>query len=347
MANRPLVSLLLVVRNEADHVCDCIRSLLCQTYPTERLQIVVVDGMSTDGTRARLELLVPELRSQGVDILLKDNPNRTLASGWNIGIANSKGDYICRLDVHSRLCPDYVEKCVGVLEREGNVAAVGGVCKTMPGSSTPQAAAIAVALSHPFGVGNSYFRIGTRVPRRVDTVAYGCYRKCVLDEAGPFCEGLRRNQDLEMHKRIKSLGYSFLLLPSITSTYFARSTFRSLFAQYFSNGFWITFGRRYGPTGFSARHLIPSVFVLTVLSSLLTYMFTGKAVFLSLVGLYALSLTLFSTLVSRHRTIRLAPMVAVAFMILHFSSGLGALWGQLLYWIAPRTRSNSTITCRV
>ena len=72
--------------------------------------------------------------------------------------------------------------------------------------------AVAFGMSHPLGVGNSHFRIGTTEDRWVDTVPFGCYRREVFDRIGLFDEELVRNQDDELNLRLIRRGERITML---------------------------------------------------------------------------------------------------------------------------------------
>ena len=162
------VSLILPCRNEESHIAACLDSLLASTYPRDDLELIVVDGDSDDRTRD----IVARYAERHVCIRLLDNPKRIVPTALNIGIRAATGDVILRADAHALYPPEYVPRLVAALLASG-ADNVGGCVVTLPSDDSATASAIATALSHPFGVGNSWFRIGrARTPRWVDTVPY-------------------------------------------------------------------------------------------------------------------------------------------------------------------------------
>ena len=102
--------------------------------------------------------------------------------------------------------------------------AAGSVrCPAAPG---PVPEAIALAMAHPFGVGNARFRTGADGPTWVDTVPFGCFRRSLFDRIGVFDPELARNQDDELNGRIIRAGGRILLLPDLAIDYFARGDAR-------------------------------------------------------------------------------------------------------------------------
>jgi cellulose synthase/poly-beta-1,6-N-acetylglucosamine synthase-like glycosyltransferase len=259
-SDRPSVSVLVVVRNGQKVIGRCLDSLLAQDYPKDRYEIIVVDGASEDGTRG----VVEERRTEIPQFRLLDNPRRTLAAGWNLGLESARADYVVRLDAHAVASPDFLRTSVETMLATADAACVGGSMETR--HTTWLGQAISEVLSSPFGVGNSKFRTSKRA-QYVDTVAYGLYRRQVLLDVGGLNEEMKRNQDLELHSRIRRAGWRFYLNPAIHTAYYARDSFRSFVAQAWQNGWWniITFLK--DPRAVSLRHLVPLGFVLFLLAT--------------------------------------------------------------------------------
>jgi len=218
----PAVTVIVPCRNEERFIGPCLKSILNCDYPKESLEILVVDGMSTDGTPG----IVQEYARQSRDVRLVANPRQTAPAAMNIGLAHAHGAVIVRMDAHAQYPRDYIRQCVETLIHT-TASNVGGICQTLPSAPTAKARAIAYALSSPVGVGNSYFRIGTSGPRWVDTVPFGCFRKELFDQIGQFDELLRRNQDDEFNLRISRSGGKLLLLPDVVTKYYALDVFRT------------------------------------------------------------------------------------------------------------------------
>src|SRR5690348_3576399 len=170
----PTVTVIVPCRNEAAFVGMCLDSIEANDFPHDRLEVLVVDGMSDDGTRD----MVAQYTRRDTRIHLLDNPRRITPAALNIGIAAAKGDIIMRMDAHNAYPSNYISTLVTWLVDTG-ADNVGGAWITRPANTTRRARAIAAALAHPFGVGNAHFRLGVREPRWVDTVPFGCYRRDV------------------------------------------------------------------------------------------------------------------------------------------------------------------------
>ena len=201
----PFVSVLLVTRNEKYYIVDSLMSLVNQTYPKEKFEIIVIDGISDDGTKELIQKIIDEYSTEEFSISMIENPKRILASGWNLGIKNAKGEYVVRIDAHAVAPADFIEKNVETM------LAVDAVCvggKLITKSSDAKGEMISKVLSSPFGVGNSSFRVSD-IACYSDTAVYGLYQKDIFDKVGYFNEDFVRNQDIELHSRIKKSGGKF------------------------------------------------------------------------------------------------------------------------------------------
>lgn len=322
----PYISIIIPCRNEEEFIAKCLNSIVNNDYSKENLEILVVDGMSKDRTRQ----IVDEYIKQYSFINLLDNPKMIAPSALNIGIENAKGEIIMRMDAHATYEKDYISKCVNYMKKY-EADNVGGKMITISGNDGLVSKAIVLVLSHRFGVGDSYFRIGTKEPKFVDTVPFGCYKKEVFEKIGLFNESLVRNQDIEFNLRLKKAGGKILLVPDIVSYYYARSNLKSLFMQNFGNGLWVIYSNRFAKAPFSWRHLIPFIFVLSLLGSLFLSIFWKPFLYLFLIIIltYLTANVFFSLSISIKNGIKLFPFIVISFFVLHFSYGLGSLCGLM------------------
>ena len=248
----PFVSVVVPTRNERRSIRACLDSILATDHPADRMEVVVVDGRSRDGTRDILRRYAEE----DGRVRTLDNPERRTPVALNRGVEAARGDVILRMDAHTVYPPDYVPRCVEGLERH-DADNVGGVWEIQPAEDTPTGRALAAVYGHPFGVGDAWYRTGVDAPREVDTVPFGCWRREVFEELGGFDERLDRAQDLEFNLRLKRAGGRVVLDPSIHSRYLARSTLRKDLPHRARSGFWTLYALRFGDRSFSRRHLVP------------------------------------------------------------------------------------------
>lgn len=324
MTPDPLVSLLVPCRNEAPYIVECLESLLTNGYPLEQLEILVVDGGSTDGTA---EVVAGLARRHGA-IRLLSNPRQVTPAALNLGLEASRGKIVMLVGAHSEYPPGYIRGLVDALVESG-ADAVGGVCETRASGTGAMARAIAVALSHPFGVGNAWFRIGSRERRWVDTVPFGCYRRDVFTRVGGFDEALIRNQDDEFNLRLRKHGGRLLLVPSVTSRYFARTTLRQVVRMYYQYGLFKPAVVRKVGAVMTVRQVVPAALVLGLgLAALLTMGFSwGWVLLLGVVATYVLAdIVAAVSTIPAHGVATLLSLL-MAFPALHLSYGIGFLVG--------------------
>ena len=326
----PLVSVICPIRNEADFIERCLGTVLASDYPRERLEVIVVDGLSDDGTRE----IVTRLAAEDTRLRLIDNPQRIVPFAMNRGIRESKGAVIIRVDGHAEVEPDFVRQSVAVLQRQSEAWVAGGPIETI--STTYVGRTIAGAMSTPVGVGDSAFRLGT-AEGFVDTIAFGAHWRWVFDKIGLFDEELVRNQDDEFNARLIQHGGKIYMSQSIRSRYYPRSSLKKLWRQYYQYGFWrIRTVQKLGQPA-SARQMVPLAFVSGLVLLIVAALIWPPLGWLLAVyaALYVLGLLGGSIQVAQRTGLSsffLAPWV---FAILHFAYGIGSLKG-LLWWVLLR-----------
>lgn len=316
------VSLVIPVYNEERYIKNCIESLLLQDYPTDCMEWLFVDGMSTDKTKEILNAYsnrFPKL------IKIIDNPNKTVPYAMNIGINYSKGKYIIRLDAHADYSYDYISKCVYYLNIT-DADNVGGI--TITKSRGFVGNVIAKMLSCKFGVGNSEFRTNGK-SGYTDTVPFGAFRKEVFKKLGGYDERLTRNQDNEMNYRIRKNGGKIYLSSDIRSSYYCRDSLKGIVDMAIKNGKWNVITMKLCPGSMSARHFIPLMFLLSlILLPLLGYQFNILLkLFLIEIILYFMLDIIFSF--NQSNKISEFFLLIVLFPIFHITYGIGSILGLL------------------
>jgi glycosyltransferase involved in cell wall biosynthesis len=320
----PLVSIVIPCRNEERYIARCLDSVLASDYPRERLEILVADGGSTDGTRPLLVRYV----ALHPTIVLLDNPRGTTPAGLNVAIRAASGDIVIRMDAHVLYPSDYVSRLVAGLQESG-ADNVGGTLVTVPADDSPTAQAIAVGMSHHFGMGNLDFPAGSGERREVDTVPFGCYRREIFDRIGMFDEDLIRHQDDEFNFRLITRGGRVLLLPDVLCRYFARSSLRQLASMYYQRGYFKPLVARKVGRELTVRQVIPAALVgcLSSSAALALWIPVARYLFALVAGSYALLVALFAARAAHSHGLRCAAALVLVFPVLHFSYGSGCLRG--------------------
>lgn len=326
----PLVSIILPCRNEAKYIARCLDTLLATTYPHDRLELLVMDGRSEDRTRD----IVQRYAERYPWIRLLDNPRRIVPAALNLAIDAARGEVIVRVDAHALYPPEYLPRLVTALTTTG-ADNVGGPVIVLPADRGATSRAIAVALAHPFGVGNSWFRIGSAQPRWVDTVAYGCWRRETFDKVGRFDEELVRDQDEEFNYRTIARGGRVLLLPEAVSYYYARPSPRLAGRMLYQYGYFKPLvAWKLGRVA-TLRQLVPPLFVVALVGGALLAPFVAPVRLLWLGMLLAYATGLLVTMVgtARGHGLRVALALATVLPVLHVSYGAGylqGLWANLI-----------------
>jgi glycosyltransferase involved in cell wall biosynthesis len=324
----PKVSVIVPCYNEQSTIRLLLEALCEQTYPRAEMEVIVADGLSTDGTRGVITAFqqdVPDLR-----VHLVENPRRHIPSGLNRAIEASKGEIIIRVDGHAKPYPDYVAKCIAAHEA-GRGDNVGGVWEIRPGAATWIANSIAVAAAHPLGVGDALYRHAKQAAE-VDTVPFGSFRRSLVEQVGFFDESLLTNEDYEFNARIRKSGGKIWLDPSIRSVYFARSTLLDLIRQYWRYGFWKwRMVRRY-PDTIRWRQALPPLFVLSLVSlAVLSIWFPFAGVLLGIELLLYFSMMIlagFQAAIQQQKTYLILGL-PLAVLAMHTAWGSGFLWSML------------------
>lgn len=318
------VTVIVPVRDEAAPLSRCLASLLAQDFPAARMEILVVDGMSSDGTD---RVARDAARGAAASIRVLANPRRTAAAAMNLGIREARGDVIVRLDAHAEAAPDFVRRSLEALGRTG-ADCVGGPIETVGEGATGRA--IALSMSSRFGVGGASFRTGSARETDVDTVAFGAYRRAAFERAGTFDEAFVRNQDDEFHLRLARAGGRIVLVPGIRTTYRCRDSLGALARQYFGYGAWKPrVLAKHGRLP-ALRAFVPPVFVAALAASVVVAIATREPRWLLAVAWpYAVANLAASLVAAAPSAWSVLPGLPAAFATLHVAYGLG-FWAGML-----------------
>ena len=323
----PMVTVVMPVRNEARFIARSLGAVLAQDYPAHLLEVIVADGMSTDGTRD----IIKSLQVQHRNLRLIDNAGQIVPTGLNAALARMQGRIFARVDGHCEIDRDYVSRCVEHLENDG-VDGVGGPLETV--GETGIAKVISVAMSSKFGVGNSAFRTVSDKTMLADTIAFPAYTRAIVERVGLFDEELVRNQDDDYNYRLRKIGAKILLAADVRSRYYSRSSIRSLWRQYFQYGYWKVRVLQKHPRQMRPRQFVPPLFAAALLFSLLMVPFSAIGVWMlaCVAGSYALANVGASVITARKLDWGIRLLLPPTFAILHLAFGSGFLFGLIRFW---------------
>jgi succinoglycan biosynthesis protein ExoA len=328
MSGLPLVSIVVPCHNEAWFIVRSLESLCANSYPPERMEILVADGMSNDGTRDIVKKFAAE--HGVVKIRLIDNAKRSVPAAMNVGIQNARGEIIVKADAHALYPVDYIEKCVHHLQNS-DADNVGGIFVTVPADDSALSEAIALVLAHPLGAGNApHFRPDTGGPRYADTAAFGCYRREVFDRIGLYNEEIIRSADMDINARLRRSGRKILLVPSIVIEYHPRPGFRGFVVRNYKVGFWVVYATKFGGRAIRWRHAAPLaalvVFAGIAAASVTHPMFRLAAVALMVAYAACVGAVSLQIAIALRKPVMAIYLPAV-FATRHFFYAIGSLWG--------------------
>lgn len=247
----PLVTVLIPARNEEADIGACLDAVLAQDHPHDCLEVIVVDGGSTDGTadRARARLGGSDVQWQVVD-----GPGPTPAN-LNVGLARASGSILCRVDARSLIRPDHVRRCADVLLARAEVVLVGGSqVPTSPSDENLVGRGITRALRNPWATGLARYRRSAD-SGRTDTVYLGAFRVEQLRLVGGWDERFATNQDFELNRRLGARGVVWFE-SGLDTGYRPRAGLRSLWSQHRRFGRWKAAGWLEAGVRISGRQVV-------------------------------------------------------------------------------------------
>lgn len=252
-----------IAYNEHDYISDLLNALLNQSYVKDKIEVILVDGGSTDDTKQIMKEFADKYSSFFISVKVLDNPKRVQPSGWNVVIKNATSDVILRIDAHARLPQDYVETCLTCLNSGEYVC--GGPRENIIDEKTAWKQMLLEAERSMFGSGIALYRNMVIEKKYVKSVFHGAYRREVFDRVGLFNEDLIRTEDNEMHYRIRGAGYRICYDPAIHSYYQTRNSFDGMIKQKYQNGLWIGKTLHVCPGCISLFHMVPCLFVFAII----------------------------------------------------------------------------------
>lgn len=318
------VSIIITARNEEKYLPMLFEDILNQTYPLQNIEVVLMDSNSTDNTRKLMEEFKKNNESLSVQIVT--NERQIQAAGFNEGVKHATGDVVLKIDAHSRIPQDFVQKNVNEIIAGAFVC--GGNRPTVVDSDDDFSKTLHIVEESALGSSIANYR-KSNVKRKVNSIFHGMYRKEVFEKVGLADERLLRTEDNEFHYRVRKAGYDIIFNPEIESYQYIRPTFTKMIQQKFANGYWIGLTSHICRDCLSLFHFGPGVFVATLL---ILMMFTPISFIplLTVFGLYILAvlgLSIFEISKQKYNhTLLLIPFIMIA---VHFAYGIGTIKGWI------------------
>lgn len=320
------VSLCVIAYNEERALDKLFEDIRNQDYPHDKMEIILVNSMSTDNTLEKM-LSFSKEDNGFIRVVVVDNPKMNQASGWNTAIISSSEDIFIKVDAHGSIPKDFVSNNVNCLESGENIC--GGPRPTISEDRNCWRDTLQLAEASMFGSSIAPYRRGGG-RSYVKSVFNGAYRKEVFARSGGFNEKLGRTEDNEIHYRIRKAGYKLCYDPSIISYQHTRSTLRRMLKQKYGNGYWIGLTLGVCPGCLSIYHFVPFVFVFAiVLTCVLAALGVSKfaIVMWCLYGLLAAVMSATSIMKQdKNWTNFFLPFI---FLLLHLSYGIGTTIGLI------------------
>lgn len=172
----PLVSVVVITKNEEKHIRNCLESIKAQTY--KNIETIVVDNASTDQTKEIARVYSPNLFDKG--------PERSAQR--NYGAAKSQGEYVMFVDADMILSPDLITGCAEVIQKNDYLAL-----------HIPEVV-----------LGKTFFSCVRRFERSFynGTVIDGArfFQKKAFVKTGGFDQNITGPEDWDIDKKIKKIG---------------------------------------------------------------------------------------------------------------------------------------------
>ena len=318
------VSIIITARNEEKYLPMLFEDILNQTFPLQNIEVVLMDSNSTDNTRLVMEEF--KKNNENLSVQIVTNERQIQAAGFNEGVKHATGDVVLKIDAHSRIPADFVQKNVDEILAGAYVC--GGNRPTVVDSADDFSKTLHIVEESALGSSIANYR-KSDVKRKVNSIFHGMYRKEVFDKVGLADERLLRTEDNEFHYRVRKAGYDIIFNPEIESYQYIRPTFTKMIQQKFANGYWIGLTSHVCRDCLSLFHFGPGVFVATLLVlmmlTLVSFVPLLTVVFLYLLAVLGLSIFEISKQ-KFNPTLLLIPFIMIA---IHFAYGVGTIKGWI------------------
>ena len=334
-----LVSFCVIAYNEEKAIYSLFKDIVDQDYPHDKMEVVLVDAMSTDQTK-QLMMDFSKKEHGFKRVVVLNNEKKIQAAGWNVAIKEARGDIILRIDAHTMIPSDFVSKNVQCILSGENVS--GGRRPNVVEDETPWKHTLLLAESSMFGSSIAPYRKGNH-KTYVKSVFHGAYRKEVFEKAGLFNENLGRTEDNEMHYRIRKAGYKICFNPDIISYQNIRNSWLGMLRQKYGNGHWIGLTLGICPRCFSIHHFVPLLFILALIITGFLALIGYKCLFFLLCVLYvAIDLLMSLFAIRKQRKYIYYFLLPIIFLSLHIAYGIGTLFGiiEMPLWLKKIKRKN-------
>lgn len=319
------VAIVIPTLNEERFISRCLNSIIKQTYEFEKMDVMIIDGGSKDNTKD----IVAEYQKSHQNIRFIENKKKIQSVAFNIGIKNSTAPYIIRLDAHAEYDSEYIYLCIKNLKDDKKRGNVGGRCNILPFNQSVWAQTNAILNHSRFGIGGAAFRV-SKEAHNTDSVPFGAFPRKIIEKIGGMREDLPRGEDNEYNSRIRKAGYKIFFDPNIISSYFARPTLGASCKQMYANGNSIGYLYYIDREAIGIRHLVPLLFVVSGLFSIIISVLWSPFcyVFCGGLALYLIADAIASIMGAKDNVKCTLPLF-ILFFCVHVSYGMGTIAGLI------------------
>lgn len=319
------VAIVIPTLNEERFISRCLNSIIKQTYEFEKMDVMIIDGGSTDNTKK----IVAEYQKSHQNIRFIENKKKIQSVAFNIGFKKSTAPYIIRLDAHAEYDSKYISLCIENLKQDEKRGNVGGRCNILPFNQSLWAQTNAILNHSRFGIGGAAFRVSNEA-HNTDSVPFGAFPRKIIEKIGGMREDLPRGEDNEYNSRIRKAGYKIFFDPNIISSYFARPTLGASCKQMYANGNSIGYLYYIDREAIGIRHLVPLLFVVSGLFSIIISVLWSPFcyVFCGGLALYIIADAIASIMGAKDNVKCTLPLF-ILFFCVHVSYGMGTIAGLI------------------
>lgn len=319
------VAIVIPTLNEERFISRCLNSIIKQTYEFEKMDVMIIDGGSNDKTKD----IVAEYQKSHQNIRFIENKKKIQSVAFNIGFKKSTAPYIIRLDAHAEYDSKYISLCIENLKQDEKRGNVGGRCNILPFNQSIWAQTNAILNHSRFGIGGAAFRVSNEA-HNTDSVPFGAFPRKIIEKIGGMREDLPRGEDNEYNSRIRKAGYKIFFDPNIISSYFARPTLGASCKQMYANGNSIGYLYYIDREAIGIRHLVPLLFVISGLFSIIISVLWSPFcyVFCGGLALYLITDAIASIMGAKDNVKCTLPLF-ILFFCVHVSYGMGTIAGLI------------------
>lgn len=319
------VAIIIPTLNEERFISRCLNSIIKQTYEFEKMDVMIIDGGSNDKTKD----IVAEYQKSHQNIRFIENKKKIQSVAFNIGLKKSTAPYIIRLDAHAEYDSKYISLCIENLKQDEKRGNVGGRCNILPFNQSLWAQTNAILNHSRFGIGGAAFRVSNEA-HNTDSVPFGAFPRKIIEKIGGMREDLPRGEDNEYNSRIRKAGYKIFFDPNIISSYFARPTLGASCKQMYANGNSIGYLYYIDREAIGIRHLVPLLFVVSGLFSIIISVLWSPFcyVFCGGLALYLIADAIASIMGAKDNVKCTLPLF-ILFFCVHVSYGMGTIAGLI------------------